>query len=82
MSVASEEAEKLYPDRADLREAYHAGRNAHISDEEIDAAARMLFGLYTPHSCDEYDGTSGYERKSYRAAAQITLSTARIAANS
>ena len=85
MSVASREAEERYPrlylqvfDSRDLQEAYERGRTAPLADEEIEAVAEMLFGLF---SDAEYwfDKVSGRERARYRAYAQIVLGSARKA---
>ncbi|NMN02747.1 hypothetical protein [Bifidobacterium panos] len=92
MSVASREAEERYPrlvhegtdcyrqvyDSRDLQEAYERGRTAPLADEEIEAAAVMLFGLFSDAEY-RFDEVSGRERARYRAYAQIVLDSARKA---
>lgn len=75
MSIASEEAEKNYPDvsgwiyRSSERRAYAAGRTAEVTDAETKAAVRAM---YYRHAAD-WESDKDYARHLLEAARKAVM---------
>lgn len=86
MSIATDEAEKNYPNvtgwiyRSSERRAYAAGRKAEPTEEEIEAAAHRLYEVTHAHESDSgWYAISEIRHETYREQAAVMLEAARQA---
>ena len=95
MSIATDEADKLYPfnkeassdddflqndDNGLKHEGYVAGRTAELTEAEIEAAARVFFGnLHYPSASLDWDKASDHVKDNWRLKTRLALTAARKA---